>query len=69
MATLNVKDFPDRLYRKLRMRAKAERRSLSQEVVLILSQELLPQKPRSLLDLRGLGKEVWREVNSDPVCQ
>lgn len=37
MATLNVKGLPDGLYRKLQARAKRERRSVAQEVTLILA--------------------------------
>jgi plasmid stability protein len=32
MATLNIKDFPDGVYRKLKARAKRDHRSLAQEV-------------------------------------
>jgi plasmid stability protein len=58
MATLNVKNLPDGLYRKLQARARRERRSVAQEVTRILSEAL--KAPRSsILDLRGLGKDVW----------
>jgi plasmid stability protein len=36
VATLNVKNVPDRIYRKLKTRAQRERRSISQEVIRIL---------------------------------
>src|SRR5262249_6294673 len=42
VATLNVKNLPDTLYRKLKARAKRERRSVAQEVAVILSQALEP---------------------------
>ncbi len=58
MAVLNVKYLPDGLYRKLKARAKRERRSVSQEVVVLLAHALEPGPPVSLLDLRGLGKEL-----------
>lgn len=64
MATLNVKNLPDGLYRKLRARAKRERRSIAQEVVSILAAELETQERRSLLDLEGLGREVWQGVDA-----
>lgn len=60
MATLNVKNLPDGLYRKLKARAKRERRSLSQEVTVLLTEALESSAPVSILDLRGLGKELWR---------
>ena len=36
MATLNVKNFPDRIYRRIKQRAVKNRRSISQEVTQIL---------------------------------
>lgn len=64
MATLNVKNLPDALYRKLQARAKRERRSVAQEVTHILSEALQTAKQLSILELRGLGKEYWRGVDA-----
>jgi plasmid stability protein len=59
MATLNIKNFPDRLYRRIKQRAGRNRRSISQEVVQLLD-EAVSERPRmSLLELDGLGKDVW----------
>ena len=63
MATLNVKNVPDRLYRKLQARAKRELRSVSQEVIHILSEAVEKAEPLSILDLKGLGKETWKGVD------
>lgn len=60
MATLNVKNLPDALYRKLQARAKREHRSVAQEVTHILVEALDTPKPLSILELRGLGKEYWQ---------
>jgi plasmid stability protein len=65
MAILNVKKVPDALYRKLQARARRQRRSVAQEVVYLLSQALEEPESRSILELRGLGKERWRGVNPD----
>jgi plasmid stability protein len=59
MATLNVKNLPDGLYRRLQARARRQRRSVAQEVTQILSDALDAQQPLSILELRGLGKEHW----------
>ena len=59
MATLNVKNFPDPLYRKLQKRAKREHRSVAQEVTKILDDVLGSAEPLSILSLRGLGREQW----------
>lgn len=64
MATLNIKNLPDSLYRKLQARAKRERRSVAQEVTYILSEALEASKPLSILDLQGLGKEHWESVDA-----
>jgi len=63
MATLNVKNLPDSLYKKLRACAKRDRRSLAQEVIQILTQATEEPTPLSILDLKGLGKERWRGLD------
>jgi len=69
MAVLNIKSVPDKLYRKLQVRAKRERRSVAQEVIQILDQALSESPPLSILDLQGLGKEIWQGINSDHYIQ
>ena len=64
MATLNIKNLPDKLYKKLQARAKRERRSVAQEVTQLLAEALETPKPLSILDLKGLGKEHWRAVDA-----
>ncbi len=64
MATLNIKILPDKLYRKLRLRAKQRRRSVAQEVTVILEQALEQNERRSILELRGLGKEIWADEDA-----
>src|SRR5437868_246851 len=64
VATLNVKNFPDGIYRRIKQRATRNRRSISQEVTQIL-EEAVAEKPKakhSLLELAGLGKEVWEKA-------
>ena len=65
MATLNIKNFPDELYERLRKRAEHEHRSVTQEVVHLLEQAAGEPKLHSILELRGLGKELWEGI--DPV--
>jgi len=64
MATLNVKNFPEALYKKLQMQAKRERRSVAQEVTRLLAGALDSPKRLSILDLKGLGKEHWRDIDA-----
>lgn len=64
MATLNIKGLPDVLYRRLQRRARAQHRSIAQEVTHILSEALEAAQPLSILELRGLGKARWRGVEA-----
>ncbi len=64
MATLNVKNLPDSLYRKLQKRAKQQHRSIAQEVTKILDDALETPDPLSILTLRGLGKEQWTGIEA-----
>jgi plasmid stability protein len=64
MATLNIKNLPDGLYKKLQARAKRDRRSVAQEVTHLLSEALESSKPLSILELRGLGKEHWKGIDA-----
>jgi plasmid stability protein len=64
LATLNVKNLPDALYRRLQARARRDHRSVAQEVTHLLSEALESSKPLSILELRGLGKELWEGVDA-----
>jgi plasmid stability protein len=64
MAVLNVKNFPDALYRKLQAQAKRQRRSVAQQVTQLLSDALEDPKPISILELKGLGKEHWKKTDA-----
>jgi plasmid stability protein len=63
VATLNIKNLPDELYAQLQARAKSQHRSVAQEVTHLLSQALETSAPLSILSLRGLGKELWHELD------
>jgi plasmid stability protein len=64
MATLNIKGFPEAVYGKLQARAEREHRSVSQEVVHLLSKAVEEPEPLSVLALKGLGKEIWQGVDA-----
>jgi plasmid stability protein len=63
MATLNVKNVPDQLYGEVRKRAERNMRSVAQEVLHILSEAVEEPEPLSILDLKGLGRDLWRDVD------
>ena len=64
MATLNIKNLPDRLYKKLQVQARRDRRSVAQEVTHLLNAALDTPPPLSILELRGLGKEHWTDIDA-----
>jgi plasmid stability protein len=64
VATLNIKNVPDPLYRKLQARARREHRSVAQEVIHLLAQAVERPAEVSIQKLRGLGKAAWRGVDA-----
>lgn len=64
MAILNIKNLPDALYDKLKARAERERRSITQEVTHILSAALEEPDALAITDLRGLGRDLWADVDA-----
>lgn len=64
MATLNIKGFPDALYRRLQAQAKREHRSLAQQVTRMLS-EAAEREQHSIFELEGLGEDFWRGLGVD----
>lgn len=44
MATLTIKNIPDELYEKLKMAAKINRRSINNEMIVIIEQAVYPPK-------------------------
>ena len=65
MSTLNIKNFPEPLYRKLKRRAAKSRRSIAQEVIQMLDDATRPRPQSSLLELKGLGRDVWTRELGD----
>lgn len=67
MVALNIKGFPEELYQLLSKRAKKDHRSLTGEVIYLLewALEASSDEKVSILQLRGLGKKLWKEV--DPI--
>jgi plasmid stability protein len=53
MATLNIKGFPDGLHRRLKARAKRNRRSVAQEVTQMLADLIDDGKPLPSQELEG----------------
>lgn len=64
MATLNIKNLPDGLYRRLQARARRQDRSVAQEVIHILTHAVEPLEELAITELRGLGKEHWRGIDA-----
>jgi plasmid stability protein len=62
LATLNIKNLPDSLYERMRVRARRERRSIAQGAMHLLATARESPEVLSILELRGLGKEIWHGV-------
>ena len=63
MATLNIKNFPDGLYERLRAMARRDRRSVAQQVIHLIETADSASPKRSILELRGLGADIWEGIN------
>jgi plasmid stability protein len=59
MATLNIKNFDDTLYERLKQRAAEQHRSVAQEVTHLLAMAVGGEPRPSILELEGLGRELW----------
>ncbi len=64
MATLNIKNFPEPLYETLQKQAEQEHRSVAQEVIHLLEHATEQRPPLSILELRGLGKALWKDLDA-----
>lgn len=62
MATLNVKNLPEDLHRRLKRRAKQERRSIAGHVKWLIEQDSARPKRYTVDDLKGLGGP-WKGVD------
>ena len=65
MATLNLKNFPDELYERLRREAEREHRSIARHVTHLLEESVTRNSAASLQSLRGLGKEIWESIDPE----
>ncbi|MBA2563846.1 MAG: hypothetical protein H0V09_00275 [Gemmatimonadetes bacterium] len=63
MATLNIKNIPDALYKALQSRARKRRRSVTQEAIQIIADAVEQSEPLSIMELEGLGKDVWAGID------
>ena len=54
MATLNIKNFPDPLYKRLQDRAEREHRSLAQQVIHLLKESAGQPKMREVAERIGV---------------
>lgn len=64
MATLTIEDLPDAVYDALLRRAEQQHRTVAEEALQILSSAAAPTGSRSILELRGLGKDCWAGIDA-----
>lgn len=70
MPTLNIKGFPEELYHILGEKAKADRRSLSGEVIYLLEWAVEASKEKkSILQLAGLREKALEKCRSRSAYQ
>ncbi len=68
MATLTIKNVPDRLYGRLKKRAAAHRRSINSEAIVCLERVLASERrdPRAILaDIRAFRKTLGNVYVTD----
>ncbi len=63
MPTLNIRNVPERLYRELEARARRDRRTVPEQVLHLLDEVVRPRETGSILELKGLGKERWGDID------
>lgn len=63
MATLNIKNFPDALYARLKKQARREGRSVAAETQVLLAEALTRPRRHTVNDFRGVGAEIWRGID------
>ncbi len=68
MATITIKNIPEALFRRLKLRAIEHRRSLNQEVIISLDQSTgaVPLDPQAFL---AGAREVRRLVKGSPITE
>lgn len=64
MASLNIRHLPEPLYEELKARAQRARRSVAQEATGVLAAALDKPISVSILELEGLGKELWQGIDA-----
>jgi plasmid stability protein len=63
MASLTLKDLPDTLLNQLRTRARQERRSMTQQAIVLLEEALIHQEAANqTVGVRQQQVAIWREV-------
>jgi plasmid stability protein len=63
MAKLRIDNFPDSLYAALKARADRQHRSVAEEATQLLA-DAIGEQPLSILDLQGLGRELWQGMDA-----
>ena len=67
MATLYVENVPDEIYKALRKRARANRKSIAAEVISLLEQ-YIPTEEELKRRRRGVSRD-WRELRADATAR
>ena len=63
MTTVILKNLPDEIYNYLKSKADKTEKDISDEIVKLLKEKIGNiEKKRDILELKGLGKEIWKDI-------
>ena len=64
MTDLRIRDIPEPLVKRLQEHAHREHRSVSQQIIHLLSQGVDSPQRVSIMGLKGLGKRQWAGIEA-----
>ena len=64
LPTLNIRNVPEDLYRDLRLMAERDSCTVDEEALRLLVTAVAPGERGSILELRGLGKQIWNGIDA-----
>ena len=64
MAPITISDIPPDVHAALEARAATHGRTVAEEAAAVLTASLRPARRHSLLELDGLGKELWEGIDT-----
>ena len=63
MATITINNLPEDIYHFLKQNAEKNKRDIQEEIILLLKKIVNEKKNYQITQLRGLGKEIWKNID------